>query len=415
MCIRKEIRDGKYQVATTIVFCLSIALLVLVLGTVINDHFKKFVLYEDLTLSSLNAFPPLLSTLPPSPNHACTQLYSNHSSNATRSFMELISPSHLWHSMSDEELMWRASMTPRVTDYPFNRTPKVAFMFLTRERLPLAPLWEMFFRGHEGLFTIYLHTLPQFDNEPDKASVFYKRRIPSKLVQWGKSTMIDAERRLLANALLDFTNERFVLLSETCIPLFNLPTIYNYLINSDQSFLSTFDDPRRMGRGRYNKHMGPTIKLSDWRKGSQWFEANRELALTIVSDVTYYSVFRNHCVPPCYMDEHYLPTLVTKICPNLTSTRTITWTDWSGGGSHPRMFRRGDVTQGFLDSIRNGSNCTYNGSCSRGLNGRPGCGCTRVLPMSLCMGRMRSSKRREGSVWVDGGFEEYEGWNIRVV
>ncbi|KAL6538999.1 hypothetical protein OROMI_025325 [Orobanche minor] len=345
---------GKFQVATTIVFCLSIAFLVCILGMIINDHFKKFVLYEDLSFSTLNAFPPLFPSSPPHIKEC------NNSSNTLQSLNEWISPGNLWHSMDDEELMWRASMVPRIVNYPFNRTPKVAFLFLTKGRLPLVSLWEMFFRGHEGYFSIYIHTLPDFTFEPGESSVFYKRRIPSKLVRWGKSTMIDAERRLLANALLDFTNERFVLLSETCIPLFNFSTIYDYLINSEQSFLSTFDDPGPIGRGRYNKDMGPTVELSDWRKGSQWFEANRELALAIVSDVTYYPVFKNFCMPPCNVDEHYLPTLVTKICPNMTSNRSITWTDWSEGGSHPRMIKRDDVTQGFLERIRNGFNCTYN-------------------------------------------------------
>ncbi|KAL3510743.1 hypothetical protein ACH5RR_030144 [Cinchona calisaya] len=165
--------------------------------------------------------------------------------------------------MSDEELLWRASIVPRITEYPFNRTPKIAFMFLTRGSLPLAPLWEMFFKGHQGFFSIYLHTSPEFSHEPPQSSIFYKRRIPSKHVQWGRVTMIDAERCLLANALLDYSNERFILLSETCIPIFNFTTIYNYLINSNQSFLSTFDDPRPIGRGRYNKRTFPTITLSD--------------------------------------------------------------------------------------------------------------------------------------------------------
>ncbi|PIN14993.1 hypothetical protein CDL12_12375 [Handroanthus impetiginosus] len=354
---KTEIKDGKLQIATTIAFCLSIAFLVLILGFIINDHFKKFMIYEDLNLSSLNAFPPLFSSSQSS-HQQCN------SSAKIYGLKEWISPKDLWHSMSDEELIWRASMVPSIHEYPFNRTPKVAFMFLTRGRLPLAPLWEMFFKGHEGLFSIYLHTLPEFTHEPPRSSVFYKRRIPSKPVQWGRSTMIDAERRLVANALLDFSNERFVLLSETCIPLFNFSIIYKYLVNSNQSFLGTFDDPRPIGRGRYNKRMWPTITLSDWRKGSQWFEAKRELALAIVSDVTYYPIFRNHCMPPCYMDEHYLPTLVTKICPNLTSNRTITWTDWSGGGSHPTLFKRNDITEGFLEHIRNGFNCTYNSEMS---------------------------------------------------
>lgn len=179
-------------------------------------------------------------------------------------------------------------------------------------------------------------------------------------VEWGKNTMIDAERRLLANALLDVSNERFVLLSETCIPLFNFTTVYNYLVHSKYSFLSSFDDPRKTGRGRYNKRMWPIVSLSDWRKGSQWFEVHRKLALEIVSDETYYPIFKEHCRPPCYMDEHYLATLVTKISPDMTSNSSITWVDWSRGGPHPTMFVRNDISEALFNRIKHGFNCIYN-------------------------------------------------------
>ncbi|KAL5828275.1 hypothetical protein ACOSQ4_020072 [Xanthoceras sorbifolium] len=251
--------------------------------------------------------------------------------------------------MSDEELMWRASMVPHIQEYPYNRTPKVAFKFLSRGRLPLAPLWEKLF-GYKDLYSIYLHTSPEFSEEP---------------AEWGRATIIDAERRLLANALLDFSNERFVLLSETCIPLFNFTTIYNYLINSNHSFQGSIDDPRPMGRGRYNKRMWPTVSLSDWRKGSQWFEVHRRIAVEIVSDRTYYSILKDHCRPPCYMDEHCFATLVTKIFPELNSNWSITWVDWSRGGSHPKTFVRKDVLEDFLNQIRHGFNCSYNGVTTR--------------------------------------------------
>ncbi|KAJ1391052.1 hypothetical protein SESBI_36977 [Sesbania bispinosa] len=52
--------------------------------------------------------------------------------------------------MDDEELPWRASMTAKIFDYPFDRVPKVGFMFLTRGPVFLAPLWEKFFKGREG-------------------------------------------------------------------------------------------------------------------------------------------------------------------------------------------------------------------------------------------------------------------------
>ncbi|XP_052200067.1 glycosyltransferase BC10-like [Diospyros lotus] len=349
--LKRELREGSsFRVATTVILCFSVASLVFLLGMFINARLRNFIFSEDIYFPPLNAISPLYPWLTRNPSHFSSCINSSNPKQQPP-----------WHSMTDEELLWRASMVPRIAEFPFNRTPRVAFMFLTRGRLPLGPLWEKFFKGHEGLFSIYLHTSPEFTDEPPESSVFYKRRIPSKAVQWGRPSMIDAERRLLANALLDFSNERFVLLSETCIPLFNFSTVYTFLLASNRSFLGSFDDPRKMGRGRYSKRMMPAISLSDWRKGSQWFEVHRKLAVEIVSDVKYYPVFRSHCRPPCYMDEHYLPTLVTKVCPEMTTNGTVTWADWSGGGSHPKRFVRKDVTEQFLNGIRFGSKCSYNG------------------------------------------------------
>ncbi|MFS8021931.1 putative glycosyl transferase, family 14 [Helianthus anomalus] len=354
---KQWINEGYIHITSTITMCLVMSLFVFILGTFVVDHYKTIVIPHDLYFPPFTAITQTQTTS----IHSCHEpSRSSSTSSATRQIVEFTDSTgvvDLWHSMSDSDLMEKAARVPRVANDPW----KVAFMFLTRGSLPLGPFWERFFKGHEGLFSIYLHTSPDFNYEPPNSSVFYKRRIPSKHVQWGKSTMIDAERRLLANALLDFSNQRFILLSETCIPLFNFTTIYNYLINANQSFLSSFDDPSKIGRGRYNKRMGPTITLQDWRKGSQWFESNRELAIEIISDKLYYHLFQNHCSPPCYMDEHYLPTLVNKVRPDLTTNKTVTWTDWSGGGSHPATFRKINITKAFLNRVRYESNCTYNG------------------------------------------------------
>ncbi|CAN7035822.1 unnamed protein product [Brassica rapa subsp. trilocularis] len=235
----------------------------------------------------------------------------------------LTPPQSSGNDVADEELMRRAAMASR--GVVMNETnPKVAFMFLTRWNLPLSPLWEMFFKGHEGFYSIYVHSSPEFTEEPLESSVFYKKRIPSKAVEWGESSMLDAERRLLSHAILEPCNARLVLLSETCIPLFNFTTVYTYLMRATSSFLGSFDDPRPIGRGRYNPRMFPHLSLSDWRKGNQWFEISRKVAAEIVSDHRYYALFKENCRPPCYMDEHYLPTFVNKICPEMNSNRTVT-------------------------------------------------------------------------------------------
>ncbi|WMV28247.1 hypothetical protein MTR67_021632 [Solanum verrucosum] len=173
--------------------------------------------------------------------------------------------------------------------------------------------------------------------------------------------MVEAEKRLLANALLDISNLRFVLLSEACIPLFNFSTVYTHLINSNENFVETYDQPSPLGRGRYRPQMSPMIKLSQWRKGSQWFQIDRDLAVEIVSDKTYFSIFQNYCKGSCYADEHYLPTFVNMKFKNWNSGRTLTWVDWSKGGAHPARFNRQDITKEFLKKLRSESSCEYNG------------------------------------------------------
>lgn len=272
-----------------------------------------------------------------------------------------IRPKNLTHEMSDEELFWRASMVPKKAEFPYHRVPKVAFMFLTRGPLPLSPLWERFFKGHEKLFSIYVHTVPGYVLDVSSSSPFYGRQIPSRRVDWGSVSLVDAEKRLLANALLDFSNERFVLLSESCIPVYNFPIVYEYLIGSSHSYVQSYDDPSRYGRGRYSRWMYPVIKLKDWRKGSQWFEMNRTVAILTLSDTKYYKLFKNYCHPSCYPDEHYIPTFLHKLYGPLNSNRSVTWVDWSLGGPHPANFSRGNITVDLIQDIRNnGSLCSYN-------------------------------------------------------
>ncbi|KAL9158458.1 hypothetical protein ABFS82_08G070300 [Erythranthe guttata] len=322
-----------------------------------SDH-----IVDEVSLNNINnptTFGPL--TLPPlaPPPHLPLQKHLSDYTIDNRRKLELT------HNMSDEELLSRASkvIVPHVRDY------KVAFMFLTPGPLPLAPFWEMFFKGYEEMYSIYIHPHPSYnDSHVPKDSAFYGRRIPSQAVKWGTISMIDAERRLLANALLEPSNQRFVLVSDSCIPVFNFTTVYSYLAGTNQSFLASIDDPRKSGRGRYSSQMSPEITPEQWRKGSQWFEIRRDLAVKIVSDRKYYEIFGEFCVPPCYSDEHYLPTVVNILRPEMNSNRTVTWVDWSRVGPHPRKFGRVDVNIELLDRIRFGSECVYNGDSTNVCN-----------------------------------------------
>ncbi|XWS34987.1 hypothetical protein CRYUN_Cryun21dG0085300 [Craigia yunnanensis] len=326
----------------------------LTLGLILSFHLENFSL--DLHNTKVSLTTRSASPLTPPP----TRL--SHVDVGHIGLTEFLKPPNIMHDMDDRELLWRASMAPRIPQYPFDRVPKVAFLFLTKGPVLLAPLWDKFFKGHEGMYSIYVHSNPSFNLSEPKDSVFYGRIIPSKEVEWGNVNMIEAERRLLANALLDFSNQRFVLLSESCIPLFNFSTVHSYLINSSQSFVESYDLNGPFGRGRYNRRMRPQVTINQWRKGAQWFEMDRDLAIEVVSDQIYFPVFKKHCKGACYADEHYLPTLVTMKFGQKNSNRTLTWVDWSKGGRHPVMFLWTEMTIEFLERLRGGSQCQYNGN-----------------------------------------------------
>jgi hypothetical protein len=253
-------------------------------------------------------------------------------------------------------------MVPRVEEYPYQRVPKVAFLFLTRGPLPFARLWERFFRGHNGLYSVYVHALPSYVLNVSSSSPFHGRQIPSQEVSWGSITLVDAEKRLLANALLDHSNQRFVLVSESCVPVYNFPTVYEYLVNSAHSYVESYNIDVPQCAGRYNPSMAPDVMEEQWRKGSEWFELSRDLALDVVADRRYYAVFKKHCTPSCYPDEHYIPTYLHLTHGPRNANRTITWVDWSRGGPHPARYGKATVTREFVQAIRNnGTQCVYNG------------------------------------------------------
>ncbi|GKV01981.1 hypothetical protein SLEP1_g14477 [Rubroshorea leprosula] len=129
----------------------------------------------------------------------------------------------------------------RIFEDNFDGNPKIAFLFLVRQDLPLDFLWGNFFENADiGSFSIYIHSEPGFvfDESTSRSHSFYDRQLTNSIeVAWGESSMIEAERLLLGAALKDPENQRFVLLSDSCVPLYNFSYIYKYLMASQRSFV----------------------------------------------------------------------------------------------------------------------------------------------------------------------------------
>ncbi|XP_013708638.2 glycosyltransferase BC10 [Brassica napus] len=231
--------------------------------------------------------------------------------------------------------------------------PKVAFLFLTRRDLPLDFMWDRFFKGaDQANFSVYIHSQPGFvfNEETTRSHYFYNRQLNNSInVIWGEYSMIEAERLLLSTAIDDHSNQRFVLLSDSCAPLYDFGYIYKYLISSPRSFVDSFINTKER---RYSMNMSSVIPEEKWRKGSQWISVIRSHAELIVNDGIVFSAFEKFCkkAPPfgsqeaqlffrqnlrnCIPDEHYIQTLLTmRGLESEMEPRTLTYTVWNVSGT----------------------------------------------------------------------------------
>ncbi|XP_044465189.1 glycosyltransferase BC10-like isoform X2 [Mangifera indica] len=232
----------------------------------------------------------------------------------------------------------------------FAHKPKIAFLFIARNRLPLDMVWDKFFK-----------------------------------VDWGEASMIEAERILLRHALEDPYNERFVFMSDSCIPLYNFHYTYNYIMSTSTSFVDSFADTKQ---GRYNPKMAPVIPVHNWRKGSQWAVLTRKHAEVVVNDIIMFPMFQQYCkrrslpefwreqtapVDPskehnCVPDEHYVQTLLAQegLEGELTQ-RSLTYSAWDLSSSndhdrrgwHPVTYKYSDATPKLIQSIKEIDNIYY--------------------------------------------------------
>eukprot|EP00271_Cylindrocystis_brebissonii_P002351 TRINITY_DN1291_c0_g5_i1.p1 TRINITY_DN1291_c0_g5~~TRINITY_DN1291_c0_g5_i1.p1 ORF type:complete len:477 (-),score=49.59 TRINITY_DN1291_c0_g5_i1:176-1606(-) len=262
--------------------------------------------------------------------------------------------------ISDEELFARA-VTAGPGDQSTSATKKIAFLFLTKGPLPLAPLWERFFSGYEGQFSIYVHTDPTYFSRFDKnvPPIFRGRCIPSKVVEFGRIGMLYAELALLAHAMLDPDNQFLLLLSDSCIPIYPFPVVYDVISTSELSFVTNV----ACGwEGTWSSDLLPEIPRHLWHKGDSWKELHRALVLTILEDDYYFPKFRTHfgCLDCTsltvkgFADEHYIPTVLHATRGASLANRTLTWGDWETvtDAFNPPAYKASDVTAEMLEGLR---------------------------------------------------------------
>lgn len=109
---------------------------------------------------------------------------------------------------------------------------KIALLFLTNKDLNHPILWKQAIEEAPDCFNLYIHS-----KEPLE-SIFFQ---PFRIEQTIPTTYLNhvrAWQALIATAILNPENTKFVLLSESCIPLYPLKDIYSHLIKDAYSYMS---------------------------------------------------------------------------------------------------------------------------------------------------------------------------------
>ncbi|CAI5512602.1 unnamed protein product [Closterium sp. Naga37s-1] len=234
--------------------------------------------------------------------------------------------------------------------------PKIAFLFLTRGPLPLAPLWERFLRNHSAYFSAYMHAAtPGFRVEPRVRKSLNLRAVPSKPVFWGTLSIVEAIKRLLATALLDPHNMRFVVVSERDVPLHAFPTVYRYLLASNQSYVGGYRKFFRDNKAAI-KVFPRSLVVDGWMHGECWVEMARPHAMEVVRDWEWHEKGRDYCQvmqrPTCCVDENLIHNIITSKHPHQVANRSIMSVDWQRKTGHPHTYLPRDISPESMRSIQ---------------------------------------------------------------
>lgn len=110
-----------------------------------------------------------------------------------------------------------------------NSNYKIAFLFLVIDDLHYPDIWETYLRKHRDFVSVYCHA-----KHPDQtATPWLKEAMVSDLKPTGWGYIVDAYFSLLRSAMEDEDNMKFVVISESCLPLKSLTAFFNKMDADD--------------------------------------------------------------------------------------------------------------------------------------------------------------------------------------
>lgn len=203
-----------------------------------------------------------------------------------------------------------------------NKKDKIALCFLTMGDIHQLNIWKDFLKGHENKYNIYIHP-----KDSTKVSNSYKKYIIKKNIntKWGDISLVNATLELFREAYKDPKNKIFVLMSDSCIPLYNFDYIYNYLLTTNSNICPIhYFEPHKL-KYRYTSLKDVSfIPYKNFQKTSQWCVLKRDTVdFLIDQDNNYTDLYTNMFAP----DEHYFINMFDKFHIKYINNR-VTFDNW---------------------------------------------------------------------------------------
>ena len=220
--------------------------------------------------------------------------------------------------------------------------PKIAFLFLTYNNLKRSDIWNKFFgidgdgdsdgdggggHGHEytNKYTIYNHA-----KEPENITdiLLKDRHIPEHIETcWGCFGTVEANILMMKEALKDPMNHKFILVSDSCIPILSFNAFYKEVMKDKQNKINIHynNNPER-----YDNIIEPDFSKDDFTKHSaQGLIFNKHSAELLVNSLIQY---KQKWKTVNSTDEHYFGNTLRVLDPKFKDTLCLdktTFDIWS--------------------------------------------------------------------------------------
>ena len=214
---------------------------------------------------------------------------------------------------------------------------KIAFLFLIIDIIHNYKLWVKFFENElNDQWSIYVHQKKEVD-----IGWFNQYKLGTIVdTRWGDISLVKAQNLLMETALQDKSNEMFIFVSGTCVPIRTFDYIVSHLDVNYSYFRIT--PPSRSRYTTVSKYM----TFDKFKKASQWCILNRKHASLLIS-------VKNEMIEMFSRvfaaDEHAYITTLSIRCPNEIIDQMTTMSNWDCGKQNKGYLKLGPKHYVLMD------------------------------------------------------------------